>query len=184
MSESKAESKVNDVSPEAPNGDVQPYTTVAAELGLEDVPPLTQGDARNGLTKVFGLQEVANSDVPSGPGKTTHVFGPGQNVVDPVAAGLDTRLVGVAPPARTVMTQTGEVGSGNRPFTYVEHTGPEMLKQSAPADGKHVTVQQPQLKADPKPVAPAQSKVAPEPLPVPPAGQAPAPQAAAAKPAS
>lgn len=175
------------------------YRTAAEVVGdkMKPMPAETQGDARNGLTRVLGLQEIEGSSAPSHfDGKPVpHVFGPNQNPVDPVAAGLDTRLIGHTSDTTHVMTQTGEAGSGMRPFTYVQHTGPEMVPQSAPADGQHVTVEAPKAK-EADPVPPAASKVSDQPIPTnsgpqetqpaaKPAAASPAPQPApAAKPAA
>lgn len=147
----------------------EPAYRTAAEIAALDgavVPAETQGDARNGLTRVLGLREIDSSTAPSRfDGKPVpHVMGPGVNPGDPVAMGLDTRLIGVDAGLNRVMTQTGEAGSGMRPYTYVQHTGPEMVPQTAPADGQHVAVEAPQVK-DTGPVPPAASKVSDQPVP-------------------
>lgn len=146
------------------------YRTAAEVVGqsVTTAPAETQGDARNGLTRVLGLQEIPGSAAPSRfDGKPVpHVFGPGQNPVDAVAAGLDTRLIGYTADTTSVITKTGEAGSGMRPHTYVEKTGPEMVKQAAEADGQHEpAVAPPQVPTEAKPVPQPQSQVSEQPVP-------------------
>jgi hypothetical protein len=102
-------------------------------------PELQPDDARSGLSLAVGLEEIEGSEVPPGPGGEAyrHVRGPTQMPVDPHAAGLDTRFVGQQPDPR-VMTQTGEIAAGPRPYTYIERTGPRMTQQAAPADNRQV----------------------------------------------
>lgn len=119
--------------PEPSNG--APFQTAAEVLGMEQ-----QGEPPTpGLSQAAGLREVPNSVVPgTARGDISHVYGPGQAAVDPVAAGLDTNS---SPPGRAenrAITQTGEAAAGPRPHTYIEKTGPEKVPQSAPADGKLV----------------------------------------------
>lgn len=146
------------------------YRTAADVAGqsVTTIPAETQGDARNGLTRVLGLQEIPGSSAPSrfDGQPVPHVFGPGQNPVDAVAAGLDTRLIGYTADTLNVVTKTGEAGSGMRPHTYVEKTGPEMVKQAAEADGQNQpTPPAPQLQSSPQPVPQPESKVSDQPVP-------------------
>jgi len=167
------------------NKDPGPAYRTAAEVVAEQPgatePELKEGDSRSGLTVVRGLQHIEGSTAPSRlDGKPMHhVMGPGQNPVDAVAAGLDTRYIGHSLQGDgRVVTQTGEIGAGPRPFTYVEKTGPDMVQQAAPADGATVAAPPP---APPlaQPVANAAAQ-APKPASAPPpAVPASAPGAAA-----
>ena len=60
-----------------------------------------------------------------------HVRGPGQNPVDPVAAGLDTHNVPRTGDPNASVTLTGREVSGREPATYVQHTdGAPLVKDS------------------------------------------------------
>lgn len=92
-----------------------------------------------GLSQSPGLREVPNSQAPSMADGTmvSHVYGPGQAAVDPIAAGLDTRHNPLTRAENRVITQTGEFAAGPRPSTYA-HTGAD-VQQAAPADFKEVS---------------------------------------------
>lgn len=99
-------------------GDMPLYRTAAEVAGLK-APSTT---ATPGLSQSPGLYEIEGSEVPGlpGGGMVRHVMGPGQAPVDPIAAGLD---MGHNPQTRNenrVISQTGTIGSGNRPSTYAE----------------------------------------------------------------
>lgn len=115
-------------------GEQPAYRTAAAVFGLKQPHELV---AAPGLSHTPGLREVPNSTVPAtATGEpVAHVYGPGQNPVDPVAAGLDTRAVLQTRAENRVVTQTGEQAAGPRPHTYIEKTGPDQVPQAAPADG-------------------------------------------------
>ena len=131
---------MSDKQPAAGKMPEPPYRT-AAEVAGVTLPAMEEGNSQNGLTVHMGLKEVPNSQVPglANGEMVSHVFGPGQNPVDPVAAGLDMRVIGAEVPGDTrVTTRTGEVAAGPRPFTYIEKTGPQMVPQAGPSDGEHV----------------------------------------------
>ena len=112
-----------------------PLYTTAADLVNMKAP---ETSPTPGLTQSPGLREVPNSQVPAMADGTmvSHVMGPGQAPVDPIAAGLDT---GHNPQTRAenrVVTQTGVIAAGPRPSTYVEKGA--LVAQAAPADGAHV----------------------------------------------
>jgi hypothetical protein len=115
-----------------PSGGANPlFQTGAEALGMETPPAPTPG-----LSQAAALREVPNSRVPGTvSGDISHVFGPGQAAVDPIAAGLD--LAGHFPSRaeNRAITQTGEAAAGPRPYTYIHRTGPEQVPQAAPADG-------------------------------------------------
>lgn len=118
------------------SNDDQPFKTAAETVGIEQ----PQGVRNPQLSQSPGLVKIEGSQVPGlgNGGMVNHVQGPGQNPVDPVAAGLDT---GYSPPTRdeqTAITQTGILGAGNRPMTYAEKTDGELVPQAAPPDGKIV----------------------------------------------
>ncbi len=102
-------------------------------------PEPQQGTPTPGLSQSPGLRTLANSQVPglAGGGMVSHVFGPGQSPVDPIAAGLDT---GYDPQTRAenrLITQTGAIAAGPRPSTYAEKGGAR-IPQAGPSD--HSTV--------------------------------------------
>jgi hypothetical protein len=91
-----------------------PFTTMAGA-------PVQQGTPTPGLSQAPGLRELPNSTVPGLPGGATvsHVAGPTQAPVDPIAAGLDIDYHPMSTAENRVITQTGTVGAGARPSTYV-----------------------------------------------------------------
>ena len=98
-----------------------------------------EGTPTPGLSQSPGLREVPDSKVPAlaGGGMVSHVQGPGQAAVDPIAAGLDT---GFSPQTRAenrAITQTGELAAGPRPTTYAQ-VGGDAVPQAGPADGATV----------------------------------------------
>jgi hypothetical protein len=112
-----------------------PVIQTAAEVhGIgNDSPPPTPG-----LSQSPGLREVPNSQVPAMADGTmiSHVFGPGQAAVDPIAAGLDTKHQPLTRNENRVITQTGEFAAGPRPSTYVGK-GVD-VPQAGPADHSEV----------------------------------------------
>ena len=155
--------------PGAPAAEPKPqpiYRTAAEVFGMEQA---FERSVQAGLSHSAGLRQVPNSTAPStATGEpVSHVFGPGQNPVDPVAAGLDTRAMLQTRQENRVVTRTGEAAAGPRPFTYIEKTGPEQVPQAAPADGAHVPAPADAV-ADASP-GPNSVAVAPAPQPVPPA---------------
>ena len=113
------------------------YRTAAEVFGMQQA---FERSTQAGLSHSAGLRPVPDSTAPStATGEpVSHVFGPGQNPVDPVAAGLDTRAILQTRQENRVVTRTGEAAAGPRPFTYIEKTGPDQVPQAAPADGAHV----------------------------------------------
>ena len=111
-----------------------PFQT-AAEIG--GIAEQVAAKPKPGLSFTPGLQELPGSQAPSTAkgDPVSHVFGPQQAPVDPVAAGLDTQHVPLSRAENRMITQTGEAAAGPRPFTYVEKTGPDQVPQAAPADG-------------------------------------------------
>lgn len=108
-----------------------PFTTAAEQHDIgNDSPPPTPG-----LSYSPGLREVPNSKVPAKADGTmmSHVYGPGQAAVDPIAAGLDVEHVPLTRNESRVITQTGTDGAGPRPATYAEKPG--VIPQSTPGDG-------------------------------------------------
>ena len=98
-----------------------------------DSPPPTPG-----LSQSPGLREVPNSKAPAMADGTmvSHVFGPGQAAVDPIAAGLDVAHKPLTRNENRVITQTGEMAAGPRPSTYIEKGQP--VQQAGPADQTHI----------------------------------------------
>ena len=105
------------------------YATAADALPQQE--PVTTAVPRrsqhvdSGLSRSYDLEVVPNSFAPAtASGEAVpHVRGPGQNPVDPVAAGLDTHNVLRAADVAAAMTLTGRDVSGREPATYVEKTG-------------------------------------------------------------
>ena len=121
--------RANDPKPEA-----QPYQTAAEAVGLEGA----QGVPDPRLSQSPGLQKIVGSEAPSlaSGAMVNHVMGPGQNPVDPIAAGLD---VNYSPKLREQMrapTQTGILGAGNRPSTYAEKTDGAQVPQASQPTGE------------------------------------------------
>jgi hypothetical protein len=105
---------------------------------VADPPPFTIGAAplvpSPGKSYSPGLKNIEGSTVPGHADGTliNHVHGPGQAPADPIAAGLDTSLIGKEPaPERTVIN-TGTLASGNLPATYAQHGGEVNPPNSAP----------------------------------------------------
>ena len=128
--------------------DVPPYVSLALPAG-------EQGVRTEGLSYTGGLTELAGSLVSGLPEgvKVSHVSGPNQAPVDPVAAGLDT---GYHPRTRNedrMISQTGTVGAGQRPSTFPDRT----LPQAGVSD--HSIVRAPKAVAGgpPAPAVPAAS---------------------------
>lgn len=100
--------------------------TTAAEADAEMKERLeasaAAGDVPSGLSVTPGLVEVPGSYAPSmaDGSRVAHVMGPQQAAVDPIAAGLDLRARPLTRNENRVVTQTGELGSGARPATYLE----------------------------------------------------------------
>ena len=122
--------------PEAPQPPPLPFKTAAEEAGI--TPPEGVPDPR--LSQAPGLVELKDSQVPAlgNGGMVSHVQGPGQAPVDPIAAGLDT---GYSPPSKNELratTLTGTVGAGPRPSTYAEKPDGQAVQQAAPATGETV----------------------------------------------
>ena len=115
----------------------QPYKTAAELAGIN--PPGTAAPTL-GLSQSPGLVEVPNSRVPglAGGGMVSHVMGPGQAPVDPIAAGLDTRASIPTRDQLRVTTQTGVDGAGPGPSTYAEKPEGQQVKQRA--DNTHELV--------------------------------------------
>ena len=136
MSDDTASSDDN-VSQDTPDTPAKsaPYRTAAEVAGLKRPDELS---VTPGLSHSAGLRPVPDSTAPStATGEPVpHVYGPGQNPVDPVAAGLDTRAVLQTRAENRVVTHTGEDAAGPRPHTYIEKTGPEQVPQAAPADNQ------------------------------------------------
>lgn len=101
--------------------------------------PIQQGTPTAGLSQSPGLRELPDSQVPglAGGGMVSHVFGPGQSPVDPIAAGLDTGYNPLTRAENRVITQTGTLGAGARPSTYA-HIGGEPVPQAGPSDHANV----------------------------------------------
>jgi hypothetical protein len=91
-----------------------------------------------GLSHSPGLMEVPDSKVPGMADGTmiSHVYGPGQTPVDPIAAGLDTGFNPASRAENRSITQTGELAAGPRPSTYAQHGG--HVPQAGPSDGSEV----------------------------------------------
>ena len=125
--------------PEAPSP-VAPFFRTAADIAGIEEQLNTRGTP--GLSHASGLEAVPDSFAPAtATGEPIpHVRGPGQNPVDPVAAGLDTMVNMPTRNDNRVVTRTGADAAGPRPFTYIEKTGPNMVPQAAPADGAHVAI--------------------------------------------
>ena len=120
-----------------PAADAPHYRTAAEVFGLKQPHELA---AAAGLSHSPGLRPVPNSTAPAtATGEpVAHVYGPGQNPVDPVAAGLDTSAVLQTRAENRVVTNTGADAAGPRPHTYIEKTGPDQVPQAAPADNQLV----------------------------------------------
>ena len=124
----------------------QPFTSAADELGTakpEGVP-----DPR--LSQSPGLVKLKDSEVPGlgNGGMISHVMGPGQAPVDPVAAGLDTGYDPGTKAGQRAMTQTGTLGAGPRPSTYAEKPDGQAVQQAAPADNQLVAPKPPEELTD------------------------------------
>lgn len=134
---------------------VSPFTSGAETHAIgNDSPAPTPG-----LSISPGLQPVPNSQAPALADDTlvSHVMGPGQAAVDPVAAGLDTQHVPLTRNDNRVVTQTGELAAGPRPATYAEKGAD--VPQAGPSDGTTVA-----------PVSDAEAAKAPGPNAVPATG--------------
>ncbi len=91
----------------------KPFVTAAEAHGIEDrTTDHTDGTFHQGLSFTPGLTEVANSKVPGA--EHSHVHGPQQAAVDPVAAGLVTTRSPATAAESRVIDRTGEIGSGPR----------------------------------------------------------------------
>ena len=108
-----------------------PFATAAEQLGMDQ----PQGVPDPRLSQSPGLVVVKDSQVPGlgNGGMISHVEGPGQAPVDPVAAGLDTGYDPGIRHAQRAVTQTGTIGAGNRPSTYAEKPDGSAVQQAAPA---------------------------------------------------
>lgn len=131
--------------PPAPQDDPKPADTQGRRYPDDQVPFKVMtgaaepvGTPTPGLSFAAELRELENSQVPglAGGGMVSHVVGPGQAPVDPIAAGLDTNFRPVVRDAARMITHTGTIGAGARPSTYA-HTGNLEVPQAAPADGEH-----------------------------------------------
>ena len=100
--------------------------------------PVQAGEPIPGLSFSPGLRELPNSQVPGlgNGGMVSHVFGPGQAPVDPIAAGLDTQYNPLTRAENRMITQTGVIGAGPRPMTYAGKPGD--IAQAGPADHRVV----------------------------------------------
>jgi hypothetical protein len=119
-----------------------PYTAMAGATVQQSV-------RTPGLTQAPGLRELPDSKVPglAGGGEVSHVFGPGQTPVDPIAAGLD---LGYNPLTRSedrLITQTGTIGAGARPSTYLDKGG-KPIPQAGPSDHANVPAPSDAVAAD------------------------------------
>ena len=96
--------------------------------------PVQAGEPIPGLSYSPGLRELPDSQVPGlgNGGMVSHVFGPGQAPVDPIAAGLDTQYNPLTRAENRMITQTGTIGAGPRPSTYAGKPGD--IPQAGPAD--------------------------------------------------
>lgn len=133
---------------EKPDAPTPAYVTAEQLAGkgepVTDAVPERSLHIESGLTKSPGLEAVPDSFAPATAGAqpVPHVRGPGQNPVDPVAAGLDT--INVPKPAGESVTPTGREASGREPATYVEKTaGAPLVKDEEVAsvtkpDGERV----------------------------------------------
>ena len=129
----------------------------AVKTAADDNPDLKQKiDAEeqrklrpSGLSISPGLKELPGSKAPAMADGTevSHVFGPQQSPVDPVAAGLDTSAHPLTRNDNRVVTQTGRIGAGNPPSTYAEKGA---KPAEAPSDGQNVPAQ-PDEEADKAP---------------------------------
>ena len=118
-----------------------PFTTAAEQTGMakpEGVP-----DPR--LSQSPGLVILKDSEVPGlgNGGMVSHVEGPGQAPVDPVAAGLDTGYDPGTRQGQRAVTQTGTLAAGPRPSTYAEKPDGAAVQQAAPADMRTLASPQP-----------------------------------------
>ncbi len=96
---------------EKPDPASQPYQTAAEAHGItERVEGGVSAGHHDGLSHTPGLSEVPDSKVPFA--EHSHVHGPQQAAVDPVAAGLDTRHLPFNRAENRVIDRTGEIGSG------------------------------------------------------------------------
>jgi hypothetical protein len=98
------------------------------------------GTRTEGLTFSPGLVAIPDSQVPGlgNGGMISHVMGPGQNAVDPIAAGLDVNYAPLTRHELRAPTLTGVDAAGLRPSTYAEKPGGAQVKQAA--DNTHETV--------------------------------------------
>ncbi len=140
-----------------PTTEAPPFTTLAGATQQAGTPT-------PGLSQSPGLRELPNSQVPglAGGGMISHVAGPGQAPVDPVAAGLD---MGYDPLTRSedrMISQTGTIGAGQRPSTYVEKGG-VAVPQAGVSD--HSIVAAPRDK--PQAATPPAAATSPEPTQTP-----------------
>jgi hypothetical protein len=126
---------------QAGTADPPPYRTVA---DMNEA----KGEPTAGLSQSPGLRELPDSKVPGmGDGTlVSHVFGPGQTPVDPVAAGLDTGFDPLTRSSDRIITQTGTLGAGQRPSTYLQHGG-ALIPQAGPADHANVAAATDELAA-------------------------------------
>jgi len=123
-----------------PTQDAPQPAYVTADALMPEVKPVTEAVPRrslqgieSGLTIVHGLEVVPDSFAPatSSGEMIPHVRGPGQNPVDPVAAGIDLHNVPQPTDVEPAITPTGREASGREPATYVQHTaGAPLVKDS------------------------------------------------------
>lgn len=89
---------------------------------LERMEQKARSFTHSGLSVTPGLREVPDSKAPAmaDGSAVSHVMGPQQSAVDPIAAGLDLSADSVTRNEGRIITQTGTLGSGSRPATYAE----------------------------------------------------------------
>ncbi|NPD67293.1 hypothetical protein HN018_06860 [Lichenicola cladoniae] len=117
------------------NTEPKPFETAAEQHGIvERTIDHVEGFFHRGKSFTPGLTEVPDSKVPGA--EHSHVHGPQQAAVDPVAAGLETEHSPTTINENRVVNRTGEIGSG----PHTPGTTPAVSDGSpvvAPEDDKH-----------------------------------------------